>query len=311
MGPAGNRLDALDCLIIGGGPAGLAAGIYLGRFHLSALVVDAGGGRAAMIPKTRNLAGFPDGICGAELLSRMRAQVAEYGVAHETGSITSLAIGDDGIFVARTQRRSILARTVLLASGVSNRRPSIPAPLHAEAVHRGLIRYCPICDGYEMTDRRVAVISAGGSGLAEAEFLRSYTADVTLIVSEDDCQFTTKENATITAASIKLLPGPCLGVSIREAEIEVRLPATTAAFASLYVALGSTIRSELAADVGARVTKAGCPEVDRHQRTSVSGLYAAGDLVEGLDQISTAMGQAAVAATAIRNDLAALKPLRR
>src|SRR3546814_1255730 len=77
-----------DCLIIGGGPAGLTAAIYLARFHLEVKVVDAGMSRASLIPCTRNHAGFPDGITGQELIDRMRAQAQKYGVSIESGRVT-------------------------------------------------------------------------------------------------------------------------------------------------------------------------------------------------------------------------------
>jgi thioredoxin reductase (NADPH) len=83
------------------------------------------------------------------------------------------------------------------------------------------------------------------------------------------------------------------------------------AFDSVYPAMGSVIRSDLAVAAGARATKEGCLEVDDHQRTSISGLFAAGDVVKGLDQISHAMGEAGVAATTIRNLLDEQRPMRR
>ncbi|WP_089177867.1 NAD(P)/FAD-dependent oxidoreductase [Bosea sp. AS-1] len=304
--------ELFDCLIIGGGPAGLTAAIYLARFHLSALVVDAGDGRAAMIPTTHNHAGFPAGISGVELLSRMRAQATKYGVVFETGMIASLDVADDGTFIASSSERPILAQTVLLASGVFNRRPQgLSESLHDEAVQRGLLRYCPICDGYEVTDRSVAVIGTGQSGLAEAEFLRSYTANVSLIAPDGEHRLDDEERARADAAGVKLLAGPCLAYSLHSEWIEVSMPGGPGAFSSIYAALGTMARSELAIAIGARATKNGCPIVDPHQRTSVKGLYAAGDLVLGLDQISHAMGQAGVAATTIRNDLAKISPLRR
>src|SRR5438046_3548531 len=90
----------LDCLIVGGGPAGLTAAIYLARFHLDILVVDGGKSRAARIPCTRNHAGFPDGISGKDLLQRMRDQACKYGAKIETEQVTKLERSDDGIFTA-------------------------------------------------------------------------------------------------------------------------------------------------------------------------------------------------------------------
>ena len=150
-----------DCLIVGGGPAGLTAAIYAVRFQLRATVVDAGQSRASLIPCTRNHAGFPNGIAGADLLERMREQAIRYGAVLERGQVTSID-GGLGAFAARlTDGRILRAGAIILATGVSNHRPDIDDALHAEALRKGLIRYCPVCDGYEVTDRAVGVIGSG------------------------------------------------------------------------------------------------------------------------------------------------------
>src|SRR6476659_11387503 len=137
----------IDCLIVGGGPAGLTAAIYLARFHLDILVVDGGKSRAAWIPCTRNHAGFPDGINGEELLQRMRDQACKYGAKVETEFVTRLEhAADSGLFTATWGSGQAIARSVLLATGVTNRRPPMDEDLHDDPLSRGLIRYCPICD---------------------------------------------------------------------------------------------------------------------------------------------------------------------
>ena len=170
----------LDCLIIGAGPAGLTAAIYLARFHLDLLVVDGGRSRAAMIPCTRNHAGFPEGISGAELIGLMKEQAQKYGAKIVEDFVTRLD-KDDDLFRATWGSGSVQARSILLATGVTNRRPPMDEELHDDALSRGLIRYCPICDGYEVTDKKVGVLGNGHHGVAEAVFLRGYTADVTFI----------------------------------------------------------------------------------------------------------------------------------
>src|SRR3954463_15269793 len=122
----GRRMDEpiLDCLIIGGGPAGLTAAIYLARFHLDILVVDGGKSRASSIPCTRNHAGYPDGIEGKELLRRMRAQACKYGAKIETEFVRKLERDEKtGLFTATWGSGSAVSRSVLLATGVANRRP--------------------------------------------------------------------------------------------------------------------------------------------------------------------------------------------
>jgi thioredoxin reductase (NADPH) len=302
--------EPLDCLIVGGGPAGLTAAIYLARFHLSVLVVDDGKGRAASIPCTRNLAGFPDGISGREVLGRMREQAQLYGAKFKDGFVTRLDRTDGGL-KASWGGGSVDSRTVLLATGTYNRRPPMDEELHDDALARGLIRYCPICDGYEVTDKRVGVIGSDSHGVAEAVFIRSYTSDVTLIAPDKALNLKKEDSEKLKSAKIECVDGPAQAVAIPDGCIVVETAEGTYTFDSVYPALGSDPHVLLAEQAGAKLGENGCISVDRHQRTSIPGLYAAGDVVIGLDQIAHAMGEGGVAATTIRNDLAEKQPLLR
>ncbi len=299
-----------DCIIIGAGPAGLTAAIYLARFHLSIRLLDCGSSRAALIPLTRNHAGYPEGIKGTDLLADMLTQAEKYGAVRESVTVDAIEPLDHGFAVIAGGRR-LLARSVLLATGVVNNRPAGMADdLHDAALAKGLLRYCPICDAYEVTDKRVGVIGTGDHGMREALFLRGYTRDLTLIAPgvhdlDPACE------AALDEAGIVRVDGPCGGYAIDGDQFVVETAEGPLRFDSVYPALGSVIRSDLAVAAGARASNDGCLEVDDHQRTSVPGLFAAGDVVKGLDQISHAMGEAGVAATAIRNMLAEQVPLRR
>lgn len=298
-----------DCLVIGGGPAGLTAAIYLTRYHLSLKVVDAGKSRASWIPCTHNHAGFPGGISGKELLARMREQAQMYGASIETGRVTRLDKIEGG-FMAEWGSGSVTARKVLLATGITNRRPPMDEDLHNEALARGLIRYCPVCDGFEVTDKKVGVIGSGSHGVAEAVFIRGFTEDITLIAPDRAHDLSAGDKAKMHAFGIKCVDGPCQAVSTADECITIATPYGEHAFDSVYPALGSDTHTELAQQVEAEL-KDGNVVVDSHQRTSVPGLYAAGDVVIGLDQISHAMGEGGVAATTMRNDLAKEKPIIR
>lgn len=305
-----NGDDAIDCLVIGAGPAGLTAAIYLARFHLSLRVVDAGASRAALIPRTHNHAGYPGGIAGTELLRLMREQAAAFD-APVTDAPVERIERDGDLFVAHTPLETIRARSVLLATGVVNNRPPIDDATHALALHRGLLRYCPICDGYEVTDKKVGVIGTRTHGYNEAVFLRMYTRDVTLIAPDQAHVLSEAEQARLVELGIAATAGPCEPLRIEGDRMVVPTPHGALAFDSVYPALGSVIRSELAVSLGADASAEGCLVVDDHQRTSIPGLYAAGDVAKGLDQISHAMGEAGVAATTIRNDLAETRTLAR
>ncbi|HEU4704964.1 MAG TPA: NAD(P)/FAD-dependent oxidoreductase [Sphingomicrobium sp.] len=302
--------EPLDCLIVGGGPAGLTAAIYLARFHLDILLVDAGRSRAGMIPCTHNHAGFPGGISGKELIERMKEQAQLYGARIVDDHVTRLDC-EGGLFHGTWGSGKATARTVLLATGVTNRRPPMDEELHDEALARGLIRYCPICDGFEVTDKKVGVIGSDSHGVAEALFLRGYTRDVTLIAPHAEHDLPAEDLARLKAAGVATVDGPAEAVAALDKCIVVDTAEGHHTFDSVYPALGSDTHTQLAEMVGARLGEEGCIGVDARQRTSVAGVYAAGDVVVGLDQISHAMGEGGVAATTIRNDLAKERPLLR
>jgi thioredoxin reductase (NADPH) len=301
---------SLDCLVIGAGPAGLTAAIYLARFHLRVTVVDHGQSRAALIPLTRNHAGFPGGIAGSELLDRMRRQALDQGVRIEAGEVTRLVREGAG-FIAEAGDARYPATMVLLATGVTNRRPAISAEEHDLALSHGMLRYCPICDGYEATDQNIAVIGTAERGTKEALFLRGYSDRITLIAPDGAHQLGADQIEALRRADVTMIDGPARNLTVAGTAISVATPGGTLSFDTLYPALGSIIRSKLAIDLGAEASDEGCLVVDDHQRTTIPGLFAAGDVVLGLDQISHAMGDGGVAATTIRNDLAARRPLYR
>lgn len=298
--------DQLDCLVIGGGPAGLTAAIYLARFHLSVQVADEGCSRALQIACSHNHAGFPDGISGGELLARIRSQAIKYGVRISDGRVHEIDHHNAG-FSTRGQDLAFKARSVLIATGVTNRRPAIDDALHTEALRLGRLRYCPVCDGYEVTDQNIAVIGSDAHAAKECEFLRSFTDRVTLIL---DRRGGVEESIARRMAGIgvRVIGGPTQGFQLEANGLSLTSADGRLCFEAVYPALGSVIQSDLATALGAAVTDEGCIKVDSHQRTTIAGLYAAGDVVLGLDQISHAMGEAGVAATTIRNDLASSRP---
>jgi len=292
-----------DCLIVGGGPAGLTAAIYLSRFHLDIHVIDEGKSRAGWIPCSHNHAGYPDGINGKELLQLMREQAQKYGTKIETGRVQRL----DKEWGQGPRR----ARSVLLATGLTNRRPPMDPELHDDAMARGLIRYCPICDGFEVTDKKVGVIGSGKNGVGEAIFLRSYTADITLIAPDSALELVPEDRAKLEAAGVTLVDGPAEAIGVTGSCITVDSADGLLTFDSIYPALGSDTHTQLAELIGAELAEDGCVLCDEKMRSTVEGFYAAGDVVHGLDQISHAMGEGGQAATTIRNDLAAKNPIMR
>jgi thioredoxin reductase (NADPH) len=288
-----------EVLIIGAGPAGLTAATYLGRFRRRTLVIDAGEPRACWIPLSHNMPGFPSGVSGADILKRMREQAEEFGAVIEPGRVERLVHDGDG-FVAHVQGREIRARAVLLATGVVDHHPDLPGV--ERAVQRALVRICPICDGYEATDKAVAVIGHDDKGAREAAFLRTYSDRVTLIHIGPPQALTRHEE--LDRLGVELIVAPLEAVNLEQDRVTaLGWGGRTRAFDLVYSALGTSPNAELAQGLDARLAPDGRLEVDLHQTTSVPGLYAAGDVVRGLNQIAVATAEAAVAATDIHNRL--------
>lgn len=288
-----------DVLIVGAGPAGLTAATYLARFRRRVLVADGGAPRACWIPVSHNLPGFPSGITGDAILRRMTDQALEYDAVIEPGRVEGIGPYGDG-FVARLNGREVRARAVLLATGVTDHHPELPGV--ERAIERSLVRICPICDGYEAIDQAVAIIGRDDRGVREAAFLRTYSERVTLIhVGPAEALTRADELARM---GVELIRAPIDNVRLEGDRVTaLSWAGTFRVFDLVYSALGTTANADLAEQLGARVGEDGCMVVDAHQQTSVPGLYAAGDVVRGLNQIAVAGAEAAIAATAIHNAL--------
>ena len=292
----------VDCLIIGGGPAGLTAAVYLGRFRRQTILVDGGWSRAEWITLGHNISGFPQGIAGPAYRERLRKQVQLYGCMPENGYVHSLALREDGSFLADLDGRTIAARTVILATGVVENKP--PVPHLADCVKRGLIRTCPICDGYESMGKRIAVLGSGPHAAGEALFIRTYSSKVALLLT-GDIVLPAVTLEQLEQANIDVHPIGPGSVQMQDHGMAVLFAADGQQhiFDVAYTAFGTTAQTRLARSLGARMDDAGRLFVGDHQDTSVKGLYAAGDLVRGLNQINVANGEAAIAATAVHNAL--------
>jgi thioredoxin reductase (NADPH) len=300
--------ERLDCLVVGGGPAGLAAAVYLARFRRRLLLVDAGASRAALIPRSHNLPGFPEGISGPALLSRQRSQAERYGAPMIEGTVTQLERSRDGGFAIEVRRpgsgpENVRARTVLLCSGAVDVEPDLPDV--ADAIGRGLVRHCPVCDAFEVIGQRLGVIGSDSRAVGEALFLRTYSEHVTLLTLGRARALDDDDRRRLRDGGVRVVEAPVTEVVVEGGRITAICLREDGPerFDTLYSALGCRVRSELGCRMGARHDANRSLFVDEHQRTSVTGLWAAGDVVCGLNQMSVAHGQAAIAATDIHRHL--------
>jgi len=305
--PGSDDAEPYDAIVVGAGPAGLTAAIYLARFRRRFLVIDGGQSRAWRIPISHNHPGFPDGVKGSELLERMRAQAERYAAPIREGTVEELTMTPMGFdLVVDGQRLS--AANVLLACGVTDNEPPIPGV--DAAVRRGLLRICPICDGYEVIGQKVAVVSDSALGARECLFICTFADDLTLIHIGAPEALPPEDRKALLEAGVTVVETPIDQVVLANERLEAWhfVGGVPTVFDAVYAALGVTPNASLAIDVGAQLDSADRLMVDDHQETTVRGLFAAGDIVRGLNQISTAQGEAAIAATAIHNRLRGALP---
>ena len=291
-----------DCAVVGAGPAGLTAGLYLTRFHRNVAIVDGGQSRAALIPRTHNYPGFPDGVAGTELLGLMRNHLARLDGSILSDTVVSIERCENAFTLQLASKGSLRARFVILCVGVQDIEPDLPGT--AAAIKAGVLRQCPICDGYEYTDRHIAILGHSQHSVNEAVFLRHFTDDIDFFsVAKEPLQPALREQ--LAKAGIRLVEGAPIALEVGGNQAVAVLTDRGRRYqvTGVYSALGVKPANGLALALGAAVDERGNVTVDVHCQTSVPHVYAAGDLVSGLNQISVSAGHAAIAATAVHNRL--------
>ncbi|MDP2358503.1 MAG: NAD(P)/FAD-dependent oxidoreductase [Beijerinckiaceae bacterium] len=293
----------LDCVVVGGGPGGLTAALYLARFRRRVRVLDAGESRATWIPRTHNHPAFPGGIAGRDLLDRLRRQVDQYGSEIRVSGLVEHLEARDGVFMARVGNTIMSAANIVIATGVKDIQPPINEPL--KAVREGLIRHCAVCDAYEVIDQPGAVVGADDKALSVGLFLSTYT-DRIVVCSFSKPQWSEAALNKAVKFGVRAISHPVIEVATEKDTVTLRFSNGRAerVFA-VYPALGIEAQSNLALSVGVKLHEDGRIRVDERQLTSVANCYAVGDVVTGLNQIGVAMAHGELAAVAIHSDLRA------
>ncbi|TYO96811.1 thioredoxin reductase (NADPH) [Geothermobacter ehrlichii] len=292
-----------DVVIIGGGPAGLTAGLYCSRARLKTLLIERMimGGQVMTTTKVENYPGFPGGIDGPELMMRFQEHCQEFGLETTTGEVTALRV--EGVEkVLTVDDREVRARAVIITTGAEPSKLDVPG--EAEFTGRG-VSYCATCDGAFFRDQTIAIVGGGDTAVEEALFLTRFASKVYLIHRRDSLRATKVLQDRIFANDkievlwnqvVQEVKGDSSGmtsVELRDTRSgEVRdLP-----LQGLFVAIGVTPKANFLADIleldpdGHILTDADC-------RTSIPGVFAAGDVRKKiLKQIATAVGDGAVAA---------------
>jgi thioredoxin reductase (NADPH) len=296
-------LEHWDLIIIGGGPAGLTAGIYGARSGLKTLILEEKtlGGAAAESPLIENYPGFL-AIKGQELVNKMAEHCRKLGVTiKEIEGAKELSLSGAEKIV-KTDKASYSASAVIIATGSHYRELGVPG--ENEFKGRG-VSYCAVCDGAFFKGKRVVVIGGGNSAATSALYLSNIASNVKLVHRRDQLRaeealfrnLQERKVEFIWNSVIKEIKGDATVKSVviynnktnETKEIEVD---------GVFVQVGDVPNSQLAVKAGVEVDKSGYIIVDERQRTNIAGVFAAGDVTNGpVKQVGTAVGQAIVAAT--------------
>jgi thioredoxin reductase (NADPH) len=302
------ELRDYDIVIIGGGPAGLSAAIYAERSGLKSIVFEkaALGGQIAITPVVENYTGFPQ-IAGKTLVELMARHAMEYAPVLQGVGVDSVKKAKKG-FEAATKRGVYSARALIIATGAANRK--LNANGEDRLTGRG-VSYCSTCDGYLYRDgREVMVVGGGNTALTDALYLDSLGARVTLLHRGDSLRAEDRLQKSLSGRNIKVLLNSRVaeilgGNSVEKILIEdVKTGRKKEVRASgVFIAIGYEPSSRLAQSLGLELDAGGYIKTDAGQRTSMPGVYAAGDITGGVKQITVAVGQGSVAAITAFEDL--------
>jgi thioredoxin reductase (NADPH) len=297
-----------DLVIIGGGPAGLTAAIYAERSGLKSVVLEKAniGGQVSITPVVENYPGFTR-IAGKTLMDMMAQQAITYTDIHEGEEVLDI-MRTDATFEVTTDRAKYITKAVLVATGADSRKLGIPG--EREFFGRG-VSYCASCDGYFFKDgKKVIVIGGGNTAATEALYLKNIGVDVTLVHRKDilRCEQVLRQSIednripVMWNTVVKEIRGEKLvtGVVLENTKDGA---VKTLPLDGVFVAIGYVPNNETAIRLGAEVDEEGYVKVDDRHRTTVKGVYAAGDITGGFKQIVTAVGQGAVAANTIFEDI--------
>ena len=308
------ELREYEVAVVGGGPAGLTTALYATRLGHDTVLIDRGGGRAAMMLDTHNVIGITEDVSGNDLLGRAREQVEGYGADVRQEFVESVErVGgpeDDALFRLETGDEEYAADRVVLATGFTDARPDPPLPRTGRGLH-----YCLHCDAYMFVDEPVFSMGHGDSAAYVAMIMLNFTDEVDLLLDGDDPSWSDETDELLRAHPVDIVEEEVTGTFQDEDDPDWLgglefADGTTRGYRGGFPMYGSDYNNGLAADLGAETNDDGTVAVDDHGRTSVDGLYAVGDLTPGHNQVPVAMGQGAKAGIAVHKGLRTFpKPL--
>ncbi|WP_017342793.1 NAD(P)/FAD-dependent oxidoreductase [Halorubrum sp. T3] len=294
--------DEYEIAVVGGGPAGLTTALYGARLGHETVLIDRGGGRAAMMADTHNVIGVTEEVSGNEFLATGREQVESYGGTFERGFVTDVERTDDDRFRLSTNDAEILADRVVLGTGFSDERPDPPLPRTGKGLH-----YCLHCDAYMFVDEPVYVMGHGEAAAHVAMIMLNMTDDVDLLTRGGEPTWSEETAAQLEAHPVDVVREEVSGVEndpdsgwLEALEFE---DGTRREYRGGFAMYGSDYNTVLAEGLGCDLNDDGTIDVDDHGRTSEDGVFAVGDITPGHNQVPVAMGQGAKAGLAIHKEI--------
>ena len=304
--------DLYDVVIIGGGPAGLTAGIYTARHGLRTLLIEGRqlGGRAWGPHRIENFPGFPEGITGQELMKRFVAQIRRFGV--EFRDETAFGLSDLGeTKMVLTRGGHYEARAVIIATGIQKRQLSIPGEMEFKG--RGVC-YCAICDGPFFAKKTVAVVGSGREAVEDLLKLAEIAKKVYAIPGSGGYESGLDRLRDLAKyENVEVLEGAD-PVSIGGDDFVTHLELKNKSIRRLdvdgvFIVLDSVATTDILREVGIDTDEGGCIKVDRNQLTNIPGIFAAGDCVCGGMQVVTAAGDGGKASLAALRYVSSIRKL--
>jgi len=302
-----DEINEVDLIIIGGGPAGLTAGIYAQRSGLNAIVIEKNvlGGQVALTPVVENYPGFTN-VGGKQLMDLISAHAKNYVHIHEGEEIMEIKVGKK--VEAITTKDRYLAKGLILATGAEHRKLGVPGE---DLLNGRGVSYCATCDGYLFKGRKVIVVGGGNTAMTEALFLKNLGADVTIVHRRDTFRAQQYLQDSVERENIKVqwntVVEEIIGDGVKLTGVKLKNLSTdeisTIDLDAVFIAIGFIPNSSIAAEIGIKLKEEGFIDVDFACRTNIPKIYAAGDVTGGVRQIVTAVSEGSIAALSAFSDI--------
>lgn len=293
-------MQRYDAVVVGGGTAGLAAALQLGRACRRVLVAHDGPPRNAPAPYAYGVF-TRDGTPPSTLLEIARAQLAPYDVTLRAARVTDARRDAEGFVLAFASGESVHARKLLLATGVEDVLPDKPG--FRERWGRSVFP-CPYCHGWEFRDRPIALYGRGDDANALVGLLAGWSRNLVLL-TDGPCLLTSAERARLDRLGVRLHEEPVVRLEGDGEHLAAAVLASGTAVPceALFLKPAQRVHADLALRLGAGLTESGCVDATEDGRTSVPGLFVAGDLAPGPQQVAVAAASGVLAAIALNEEL--------